>query len=313
MVAVEVEVESVAVALVGLGGHVFERMSERTAKGRTDPETLVDRVGALTDRLLAGLPPGSVVIGAGVAVAGVVRRHDGFVQTAPNLGWTDVPIGRLLAQRLRLELVAVANEADLAALGEFRRGVARRTRDLVFIAGEVGIGVGIIHDGTPMLGRSGDAGEAGHMLINPSGRGCRCGATGCWETEAGVEALVDRLDMATWDGPDPTGEILRRHADGDRAAIAAVEDGARWLGLGIGSLINIFNPEMVVVGGFLHRLYPAMADGIRAAAESVALAAPGAACTIVASELGDQAFTVGAAELVFDNILRDPTAVAAAG
>ena len=308
VVAVELEVESVAVALVGLGGHIFGRTRERTPSGRDDPQRLVGRVAALSSELLGELPDGSRIVGAGVGVAGVVRRHDGFVHTAPNLGWSSVPIGRMISEELGLEIVRVANEADLGALGEFRRGAGRRTRDLVFVAGEVGLGLGIIHDAKPMLGRFGYAGEAGHSVINPDGRPCRCGATGCWETEVGEEALRERAGLADWNGTDPIEEILRRHEDGDARTVGAVEEEGRWLGLGIGGLINVFNPELVVVGGFLHALYPAMAGAIETAARSVALDAPWEACRIVPSALGDDALTVGAAELVFGEVIADPTA-----
>ncbi|MGD2042745.1 MAG: ROK family protein [Acidimicrobiia bacterium] len=306
VVAIELEVDSIAVATVGLGGHVFGERREKNAPETSSPERVVSRLAALADPLLKGLPPDHTLVGAGVAVAGVVRRSDGFVHMAPNLGWHEVPIGEMIRDGLGLDLVRVANEADLGALGEFRRGAASESRHLIFIAGEVGVGIGIIHEATPMLGTSGYAGEAGHTMVNPDGRECRCGSRGCWETEVGEDALIRRVGMEDWESGSPLEEILRRAQQGDLQTLGALEEVGRWLGIGIGNLINIFNPDLVVVGGFFHALYPFMAGAIEAGAKEVTLAAPWEICEIRRSELGANAMLIGAAELVLGEVVADP-------
>ena len=163
----------------------------------------------------------------------------------------------MLASALGLSYpVLVANEADLGALAEYRRGVGAGVPHLIYISGEAGIGAGIIHDGKPMLGAAGYAGEAGHTLINPDGHLCRCGATGCWETEAGEAALARLAGVpSSVTGLGLVDTILARANDGDQMTLDALAEIGRWLGLGIGNLINVFNPQLVVLGGFYHPLF----------------------------------------------------------
>ncbi len=179
---------------------------------------------------------------------------------------------------------------------------------MLFVAGEVGVGLGIIQDSVPMLGVSGYAGEAGHTMVNPNGRQCRCGAIGCWETEVGEEALMARAGLAGWEGDRPIEEVIRRLGAGDATTHSALWETGRWLGIGIGNLINILNPDMVVVGGFYHDLYPHMAAAVEVGAKEVALDAPWEACTIRRSELGADALLLGAAELVLGELVADPAA-----
>src|SRR5690606_38614570 len=196
VLALEISVDSVAAATVGIGGHVYGKVRRARPRDSRSPEATVDDVVNVARPLLDALTRGQALVGVGVAIAGVVRREDGFVHLAPNLGWRNIPLGTILPARLGLgDSVLMANEADLGALAEYRRGVGRGAGHLVFVAGEAGIGCGIIQDGQPMLGAAGYAGEAGHALINPGGRECRCGSRGCWETEAGEAALAERAGL----------------------------------------------------------------------------------------------------------------------
>jgi predicted NBD/HSP70 family sugar kinase len=214
----------------------------------------------------------------------------------------------MVRERLGVDLVMVANEADLGALGAFRRGAARQARHVIFVAGEVGVGIGVIQEGSPMLGISGYAGEAGHTMINPDGRKCRCGTVGCWETEVGEEALAQRAGLGFSPGASPIPEILGRATDGDRQTLDALSEVGHWLGIGIGNLINLFNPDLVVVGGFFDELYPYLSPAIEAGAQQIALDAPWEACSIRRSELGSNAILIGAAELVLGEVVADPSA-----
>ena len=306
VVAVELEVDSIAVATIGLGGRIFSETREAIPKRNPQPEELLSRLSALTAPLVADLPEDAKPVGVGVGVAGVVRRSDGFIHVAPNLGWRDVPIADLVREHLGFEQVRVANEADLGALGEYRRGAAVNSRDMIFVTGEVGVGIGIIHDSAPMLGLSGYAGEAGHMLINPRGVECRCGSVGCWETEVGEEALARRAGIDLDGDPAPLAEILRRADEGRVETRAALWELGRWLGIGIGNLVNILNPDLVVVGGFYQQLYPYISAAIELGAKEVALDAPWEACSITRSELGQNALLIGAAELVHGELIADP-------
>jgi predicted NBD/HSP70 family sugar kinase len=243
-----------------------------------------------------------VLVGVGAAVAGITRRADGFVHLAPNLGWRDVPLASMLAAELALGVpVLAANEADLGALAEHRR-VRPRVANLIYLSGEVGIGAGIILDGKPLLGSAGYAGEAGHMLVNPVGLRCRCGASGCWETEAGESALLRLVGAADASVDD----ILERAEAGDVAVLDAIAEVGRWLGRGIGNLINLFNPDLIVLGGLYQRLYPHLEEAVLAGAGLQSLDAPGGLATIARSGLGQDAPLIGAGELVLSGVIADP-------
>jgi predicted NBD/HSP70 family sugar kinase len=316
VLAIELSVDSVAVAAVGLGAHVYQQIRVPTPRGPREPGDALEDVVKLALRVLSSLPQGHRLAGIGVAVAGVVRRSDGFVHLAPNLGWFDLPLGPMIAQHVGVEPVMTANEADLGALAEYRRGAGQGVGHLIYVAGEVGIGVGIIQDGRPMLGSAGYAGEAGHMVINPTGRTCRCGNVGCWETEAGEEALARKAGIPD----DIVGrplieELLRRGGRKETSTREAFDEVGNWLGLGIGNLINIFNPDLVLIGGFYHDLYRLMESAVVRGVERSALDAPSNMATIRSSSLGVDARLIGAAELVLSEVIADPASfpVAEAG
>jgi predicted NBD/HSP70 family sugar kinase len=260
--------------------------------------------------LLAALPGDHTLAAMGVAIVGVVRRADGFLHLAPNLGWHNLPLRALLEAELRLDVpVRIANDADLGALGEFRRG-GHGTSHLIYVSGEVGIGCGVISDGKPLLGAAGYAGEAGHTMVNPNGRQCGCGAIGCWETEAGEEPLVRRATSESAStGLAAVDAVNARAVAGDERTLRAISETGHWLGVGISSLINLFNPEVVILGGLYHRLFEYLHASV---VEGVARAmrAPLDMVEIRASTLGANGLLIGAAELALTELINDPAAVA---
>ncbi|MBN2112895.1 MAG: ROK family transcriptional regulator [Acidimicrobiia bacterium] len=309
VLAIELAVDSLSVATVGLGGHVFDRRRVARPREQASPAEAVRDVGDLGHPLLDALPPDHRLVGIGVGVVGIARRSDGLVHLAPNLGWRDVPIGKMVTAEFGAEQpVMVANEADLGALAELRRGARPGVHHLIYIAGEVGIGAGVIVDGEPLLGAAGYAGEAGHTLVNPTGWPCRCGATGCWETEAGEAALLRHAGLGdTATGLAALDALSERAAAGDSAVLDAMAEVGRWLGLGIGNLVNLFNPEVVVLGGLYHRFYLYLASAVLQGARSQALAAPWSRVVIMPSVLGADATLLGAAELALTPTIADPT------
>jgi predicted NBD/HSP70 family sugar kinase len=311
VVAIDLAVDSIAVASVGLGGHIYNRFRVARPRGRFSPQETVTEVARLAGPLLESLPGDHLLVGVGAAIVGVTRRLDGFVHLAPNLGWRNVPLGAMLASELDLAgHVQVANDADLGALAEQRRGVGLGVGHLIYVHGEVGIGTGIIVNGAPLLGSAGYAGEAGHMLINPEGGKCRCGRSGCWETEAGEGALARHARLPHGiTGLAALDTVMARAAEGDQSTTAAIAEVGRWLGYGIGNLINIFNPELVVLGGFYQRLFPYLEEAVVESALVRALEAPGRTARIVPSGLGFDAPLVGAAELALSAVIDDPAAV----
>ena len=308
----EVSVDSIAAATVGIGGQVLQQTRIARPRGYVDPKTTVRDIAELARPLLDVQPDEHRLVGVGAAVVGIVRRSDGFVHLAPNLGWRDLPLGEVLEDALQLGVpVRVANDADLGALGEHRRGGLGGVGHLVFISGEVGIGCGVINDGELLPGAAGYAGEAGHMLVNPGGLPCKCGATGCWETEVGENSLLRRVEaVESASGLAAIDEVVRLAQSGDPATLGAISETGKWLGIGISNLINILNPEVVVLGGLFHRLF----DFLEASAVEGARRALGASyamAEIRRSAIGLDAPLIGAAEMALAELIYDPARVAA--
>lgn len=307
-VAIDIGVEHMTVARIGLGGTVIDRRQLNQRRGDHDVELTLRRAARLIKQQLDHAPPGTVCVGVGVAVPGLVAADGGVVRSAPNLGWTDLPFKRLLAERVGRSLeIAVGNDADLGAMAEHIRGAAARYTDSVYLSGEVGLGGGIIVGGRPLVGAGGYGGEIGHMIVNPRGLRCRCGARGCWETEVGEEAIL----RATRSPPGTTlDEVREAFDDRDRSAQRGLRQIGRWLGIGIANLANIFNPQIVIFGGTTREIYAATVPFVRETLQT-ALAASREHLRLEVSALGSDSALFGAAETAFTALLQSPDEVAA--
>jgi predicted NBD/HSP70 family sugar kinase len=314
VLALEINVDSIAAAIVGLGGEVLQVIRVDRPTSHLSVEAIAADLAELASELRRGRPPGQVLVGIGVAIAGIVRRSDGFVSMAPNLGWRDVPLGEHLEAVLRAEApiadahIAVANEADLGALAEHRRGAARGYDDVLFVWGEVGVGGGLIVDGRALTGSAGYGGEIGHLPVNPEGAACRCGSIGCWETEVGEGALLRRAGRPAAGGRASLDALLQDAEAGVPQALAALEETGRWLGIGLGGLVNIFNPRLVVLAGLFGRIYPFVAETIERELDRRALPGSRDLVRVVPARLGVDGPLLGAAELAFEPLLADPAA-----
>ncbi len=309
VLALEIAVDSLAVALVGLGGEVRALARVDRERGHTTLEQIVADLVELAAIVDARPAAREVLVGVGVSIVGVVRRSDGLVSMAPNLGWRDAPLVERLATALRVPVpIAVANDADLGALAELRRGAARGADDVLFIAGEVGVGGGLIVGGRPLTGEAGYAGEIGHIPLNPNGTRCGCGSIGCWETEIGEGALLARAGYPPDGGRAAVEAVLRAAEAGSPVARGALDAVGHWLGVGLAGLVNVFNPGLVVLGGRFSRLYPFVAPTIEAELDRLALPAPRRLVRVVPATLGVNASLLGAAELAFEPLLDDPAA-----
>lgn len=309
VLALDIEVDSLAVAVVGLGGDVLDHIRIDRQRGQSSVEEVCAELARLVESVRRRRPAGEREIGVGVAVVGVVRRTDGLVSMAPNLGWADVPLGERLRAVLGDEVpMFVANEADLGALAEARRGSARGADHVLFISGEVGVGGGLIVDGQPFTGVAGYGGEVGHMPVNPLGAACHCGSVGCWETEVGADSLLRRAGRSPGDGRAAVDAVLDDASAGSPVALAALADTGRWLGFGLAGLVNLLNPRLVVMGGQFARIHPFVDEVVEAGLDRHALPASRRLVRVVPATLGVDAPLLGAAELAFEPLLADPAA-----
>jgi predicted NBD/HSP70 family sugar kinase len=305
VLAVDVGVTHLTVARIGLGGAVLSRIDRSYRRGARRQRDVTATIGKIGAALLAEVESGAVLIGAGVAVPGMVRRRDGQVRQAPNLGWKDAPVGAELARALGLP-VWVGNDADLGIRAEHVRGAAAGVDDAVYLSGHSGIGAGIIAGGLPLGGRAGYAGEVGHTVINPGGLPCHCGSQGCWETECGEERLFELAGRPLGGGLAGVREVAAAAVGGEPVARAAIEHVASWLGRGTANVVNALNPEVVILGGALEEVFGVAGATVLAEFEVTALAAPQEQVRIVTPHLGPDSTLVGAAELAFEALLSEP-------
>ena len=300
--AFDLRVERTVAAVVGLGGVVLGREERHHLRRGSTPADVLAELVQLATSLLAEAPRDAHCLGIGVAIPGVVRHIDGLVRLAPNMGWVDVPVAEMLGDRLGTTLpLVIGNDADFGAIAEHTRGSAAGTSNLIFLSGEVGVGGGIILGGRPMIGAGGYGGEVGHMVVNPTGRQCRCGRRGCWETEIGRAAVLRALGGSSRDDVD---ELLARALTAAPRELDLSRVG-RWLGTGLANLVNIFNPEVVVFGGLLRKILPVVELQLREHVDS-ALVAPREEVRLVLPGLGSDSALLGAAEAVFSPLLDDP-------
>jgi predicted NBD/HSP70 family sugar kinase len=309
VVALEVNVDSLAAARVGFGGSVERLVRVDRPRTHVTIDAIVSDLAELAEPLVLEAEADGSLLGIGVAVAGIVRRRDGLVRMAPNLGWREAPLGSRLASALRTRVpLAAANEADLGGLAEHRRGAAIGANDVIYVMGEVGVGGNVIVGGRALVGAAGYAGEIGHMTVNPVGTPCGCGSSGCWETEIGERAMLVRAGRPASGGREAIDELVAAAMAGEPEALAAFEHVARWLGIGLVSLINVFNPTLVVLGGVFERIHPLIAAELDAVLDRRVPRASRELVRVVGGHLGHDAPVIGAAELAFEPMLADPAA-----
>lgn len=300
VVAVDLGVDRAAVARVGLGGVVLER-AETTFEA-SEAWQVGSLVAQLVRTVVADASSQSAMVGIGISVPGLVRRSDGLIRLAPNLDWHDVSFGSIVLAALGVDVrLSVANDADLGALAEHGRGAGVGVDDLIYISGNVGVGAGVITAGQRLGGAGGYAGEIGHLRFNPGGKPCHCGNLGCWETEVGAHAIGAAIGC-TPDQLPQLGEVLAGHGTPSRQLRAI--GGA--IGEGLASLINAFNPQVVVMGGYFGALYTLVRDEIDATVAAAALPAAAESVSLTLPALGEDSVLLGAAEMAFEPLFVDP-------
>ncbi len=281
--------------------------------GATD---VVDRLVGLAERAIATTrreAPGAEILGVGVGAPGPLDTKRGIVLLTPNLGWVNMPLRQLIHDRLGLP-AALDNDANCAVLGEWWVGAARGARHAIGITIGTGIGGGLIIDGQLYHGASDVAGEIGHTTIDTEGRRCKCGNYGCLEAyasgpnialraveemEAGAESRLRAL--VGGDLRKVTAQtVYQAAADGDELALEVVNDTAKFLGVGIGNLLNVFNPEVVVVCGGVTLAGDHLFEPLRREVARRAFKPAVTACRIVPGELAGTAGVYGAAKVFLD-------------
>ena len=301
VLAVDLRVDGLTVARIGLGGVVRSRATGPVPPGH-DPYAIASSVVDLMRLVVRDVEPGAALVGVGLGVPGIIRGEDGLVRLAPNLGWRDVPFTKILAERLGpIGMPVLGNDADLGALSEHLRGAGVGVDDLVYLSGEVGVGAGVIVGGRKLEGAGGYAGEIGHMPFIPDGKLCHCGARGCRETEIGAPAIALAVGCPA-EQVGALGEFL----EGVNEATPDLRIVGRHLGRGLAGAVNLLNPRVIVLGGYLRSLFPLVREDVDAELAVHALQAPREQVLVTLPGLGGDSVLHGAAELAFEPLLADP-------
>jgi predicted NBD/HSP70 family sugar kinase len=303
--AINPEVDAITVGVVGLDATVHRRVRYPTAHIPTARDA-VAIASAVIDGLRADLGKATRVVGIGVAVPGLVREEDGVVRLAPHLEWAEEPFAAELAEATGYPVLA-ANDASLGADAERLFGAGRGAADLVYLnGGASGIGAGVIVGGRPLTGISGYAGELGHTLVNSAGLRCHCGAIGCLETEVSQRALLQVLGMESADADELARALSAAVDAADATVIAEVDRQLGFLATALRNATNVFDPQLIVLGGFLGALHALDPQRLPRLVGEQALAASAERLSIMRAELGSDILMIGAAELAFRPLLSSP-------
>jgi len=257
-----------------------------------------------------GLPRLAAV---GLACAGIINPETGYLGRSPNLpGWQNSPLGEHLATIFGTLPLAVANDVNGALYGEFRQGAGQGCANLVMIALGTGVGGGVIVGGQLVLGAHSGAGEIGHMVLDPAGPRCACGGLGCLEAYAGSTGILRQARESAAGGP--LAELVRQRgaalstadlADlaetGDPDATAVFAVAGRRLGQAVGNLVNILDPDKVIIGGGVARAGELILGPCREIVPGLVLAAEAKEVPVVPAQLGNLAAALGAASLAREN------------
>jgi len=319
-VGVDVGETNICVEAFDLGMRVVGKAPLDLRPRESQPHEVIAAVISGVHELMASPDlVGRVVLGVGVGVPGVVEQGPQGVH-APGLGWQNVALGPALQQEVKVP-VLVDNGAKTLGQAEMWFGAGRGASHAIVALLGLGVGAAIFTDGVLYRGIASSAGEWGHTCIVVDGRPCRCGARGCVEAYVGAEPL-----LAQWRERNSRVRVPRRHrqeesidkliaaAGRDEAAAQLLRDVAVHLGVAVANLVNLFNPERIIIGGWLGlRLGPLLLDDIRATLDKQALAYPAMSVALEMGTLGNDAVALGASTLVVSRLIESGGEMARAG
>jgi predicted NBD/HSP70 family sugar kinase len=318
----EVNVDYIAVLGTDAAGRELHNARLPFDAVAAGPQRSAEALAALCEQAVRTIVAADAPVtaaGLTVAVPGLVDAARGVVTEAPNLHWTGFPFGDALARQPGMagQPVNVGNDANLGALAEYRVGSHAGIPNLVYVTGEVGIGGGVIAGGQPLLGSHGHGGEAGHMNVDPAGPRCGCGRRGCWEALIGLGALLRATGA---DGPRTGPKIdsleakvtavARQAETGDSRTLAALNDLGHWVGVGAANLVNLFDPQAILLGGYFRPIAAWILPPAREAMRAGVLAPDAGGCELTTSALGFTAAARGGALHVIDQVMSDPARLA---
>ena len=298
-------------AVIDEGGKILSRVQHETQQSAKSPDEMLRALVAAAREGQRDITERAVIKRAAVVVPGTVDSANKVVVQVPNIPCLDsFPLKDALAKELGW-LVVLENDANAAALGEMWQGAARGYATIVCVTLGTGVGGGIILQGKLWRGADGSAGEVGHTPVDPQGGvKCKCGSTGCLEMYASATAIVrltrealPRFPTSILAGEELSArKIYEAGTRGDALAIEVLAEMGTFLGIGLANLINLLNPEIIVIGGKVANAWPLFADHMHKEVRSRAFSLPAQRVKIVPAECGDDAGLLGAAWLALNEL-----------
>ena len=324
IIGVELGVDFVSVAVTDVLGNILWRKREDARQEDGQEKMINQTLQIVKEAITAGKRKNYHFMGIGLSTPGTVDVDKGLLIFAPNLHWHNVPFVRIFSEQAKLK-VFVENDANAAAIAEHLFGTARQCQDFLFVFAGVGIGGGLFLNGKLYRGRNGYAGEIGHspIMAEPSQTVCHCGNRGCWETYANQYSIIQRIQarlevrrssiipklMADQNAPLSI-PLIKQAADaGDREAIDSFTEAGHAMGQGFAGLINIFNPERIILGGPLSMAGEYLLPAIKETVALHALPEINKQVEILLSPFGPDASLIGAIAIVVDDLLAHPAKV----
>ena len=312
IIGIDIGGTKIAAVLATTSGEILQRVSEATDADKRDSNAVLKRLAEMAREVVAvGNAEHSEILGVGISCGGPLDNETGVILSPPNLPeWKSVPVKAFIEKALELP-VRVENDANATALAEWRYGAGKGTKNLIFLTIGTGIGGGLILDGHLYRGTNNLAGEVGHQTILMNGPLCGCGKRGCLEALASGPAIARLARESMMYGRHKrvlalaggvpknitAAHVIESAKQGDPFGVQVLEEAGTYLGVGIANLIQLFNPEMIVLGTIAVHAGDLILNPIRAAVKEYAWERSAAVCKIVPAALGDRAQDLAAVAL----------------
>jgi glucokinase len=308
-VGVDLGGTNITIALVDLKGKIKNKVKISTQANKDACyiiKTIIENIKVLVRGINS-----SQIIGIGIGAAGQIDHPNGMIQFSPNLHWRNIPIVKEIKKEFKVP-VFIDNDANVACYGEFLFGAGQGAQSIICVTLGTGVGGGIIIDGKIYRGAGGAAGEIGHLTVESRGRKCNCGNHGCMEAyvgaphmrerciekiKAGRKSIITKIVEGSLSKITPK-VLLEAAFYKDALALEIWQETGMYLGIGLASLINIFNPEKIIIGGGVANAGKLISDPMKKTIKERALAVSLHEVKIVRAKLGEEAGVIGAAMLV---------------
>jgi N-acetylglucosamine repressor len=325
IIGLELGVDFLSVVLSDFIGNILWRRFESVDPIVSEDSTIALTLSLVDDAIKDCKARNLRLLGMGVSTPGIVDLKEKILVFAPNLHWRNIPLGRIYSEHTGLP-VFIDNDGNAATIGEHLFGVARQSSNFIFVFAGVGIGGGLFLNNELYRGNNGFAGEFGHspILWNPAFQApCHCGNRGCWETHANQYSIIRRAEaslevkrhsiipqLMEQNKAPLSISLIKEAADaGDKEAIDILSETGEAIGLGFASLVNIFNPEKIILGGPLSDVGGYLLPAIKESVKKHAMPEIAHQAEILLSAFGTDASVIGAIALVVNDILLNPVHV----